>query len=272
MKIDDLSPRTRAAAGYFLCLILVAIYVNMFPVWKYLSTLYGKDIFISLPLVVLILFLGCIISARIMAWKIPAPINKLSLSLGILFCFLGLLIADPDFPVKRVHVVEYAFLCLVARYAMSHFVDGLPLLFFSAFFAALLGVHDEFLQGLHPARTYGLRDMAVNLLGSFGGGLIWHGLHFFSKQKKTVINIGDVGFVCWLSVSVLMLVWPAQFFRGVPIEMWVVLPLLAAAVYYFFYRDKFSSGLSHGIAAAAIAAMAMGGYPLLTRIPGIVFY
>jgi len=272
MKTGDHSPRIGAAAGYLLCLVLIPIYVNMFPIWKSLSTLCGDDIFIYLPLVFLVLFIGCILGIWVMAGKSPAPINKVSLFLGILFCCFGLLITDPEFPVKRVHVVEYAFLGLVARYAMSHFLHGLPLLFFSVIFAALLGIHDEFLQGFHPARTFGLRDMGVNLLGSLGGGLIWHGLHLFSKQQTSVTKITDVCFVCWLSVSVLMLVWPAQYYRGMALEMWVILPLLAAAVYYFFYRDKFSTELSHGITAVAMAAIALGSYPLLTRIPGIVFY
>lgn len=272
MSIGDLSPRIRAAAGYLLCLALVPIYVNMFPIWKYLSTRFGEDIFIYLPLVFLVLFIGGILGIWLKAAKRTVPTNKAGLALGLLFCCLGLLISDPEFPVKRVHVVEYAFLCLVARYAMSHFLCGLPLLFFSALFCTLLGIHDEFLQGLHPARTFGLRDMGVNLLGSFGGGLIWHSLHLFSNHQTSTIKSTDVCFVCWLSVSVLMLVWPAQYYRGLVVEMWVALPLLAAAAYYFLYRNKFSPELSHGINVLATTAIALGGYPLLTRIPGIVFY
>ncbi len=272
MNSGDLSPRTKASAGYLLCLALVPIYVNMFPIWKYLSTLFGEDIFIYLPLVFLVLFIVCTLVIWVKAGKRTVPINKVNLALGILFCCVGLLISDPEFPVKRVHVVEYAFLCLVARYAMSHFLHGLPLLFFSVIFAGLLGIHDEFLQGLHPYRTFGLRDMGVNLLGSFGGGLIWHSLHLFSKHQTSTISSTDVCFVCWLSVSVLMLVWPAQYYRGLVLEMWAAVPLLAAAAYYYFYRKKFSPELSHGITVLAITAIALSGYPLLTRIPGIVFY
>ncbi|MGI9536907.1 MAG: VanZ family protein [Desulfocapsaceae bacterium] len=272
MKRGDLSPKTGAAAGYLLCFLLIPIYVNMFPIWKHLSSQFGEDIFIYLPLLFLVLFIGCTLGVWVKAGIKTAPINKVSLSLGILFCCLGLLTTDPEFPVKRVHVVEYAFLCLVARYAMSHFLQGLPLFFFSAFFCVLLGVHDEFLQGLHPARTYGLRDMGVNLLGSFGGGLIWHSLHLFSKRQSSAIRITDICFVCWLAVSVLMLVWPAQYYRGLVLEMWISLPLLVTGVYYYFYRNKFTTELSHGITSLALTAVVLGIYPLATRMPGIVFY
>lgn len=272
MKISSLSPRAGATAAYLLCLVLVPIYVNMFPIWKYFSTRFGDLFFIILPPVILVLFLGGILSFRLTTSRSAVPIHKASLGFGVLLCCIGLLISNPEFPVKRVHVFEYAFLCLVARYAMSRFLHGLPLLFFSASFGALLGIHDEFLQGLHPARTYGLLDMGVNLLGSFGGGLIWHGLHLFSLKKRSTVGGTDIYFLCWLLVGVLLLVWPAVYYRGLVVETWVALPLLAASVYYFTYRESFSREISHGIGAVAAAALSLVIYPLLTKIPGIVFY
>lgn len=272
MKIRNLPPKIGAGAAYLLCCMLVPVYVNMFPIWKYLSTSIGEDVFIYLPTLILFLFLTFIFSFRLKAGERTAPVNRTAVFMGIILCCLGLLATDPEFPVKRIHVAEYAFLCLVARYAMSHFIQALPLLFFSAGFSAILGIHDEFLQGLHPARTFGLQDMGVNLLGSFGGGLIWHGLQLFSKQKKSGITILDVCFICWLLVSVLMLIWPAQQYRGLMVESWVALPILATGVYFCLYHDKFTKELSHGITALTMAVVSLCLYPLLTRLSWVVFY
>lgn len=272
MGINNFSPRAGATAAYFLCLLLVLVYVNMFPIWKYLSTILKDIFFVILPPVILGLFIGGVLWLRLKIRQTSRSLDKTSIGIGILICCIGLLSTDPDFPIKRVHVFEYAFLCLVARYAMSHFLDGLPLLFFSACFGALLGIHDEFLQGLHPARTYGLRDMGVNMLGSFGGGLIWHGLHLFSLERPSTVDRADVYFLGWLLVAVLLLVWPVVYYRGLVIEIWVALPLLAAPAYYFIYRESFSKKLSHGISAVTAAAVSLVIYPFLTKLPGIVFY
>jgi hypothetical protein len=225
-----------------------------------------------LPPVVLVLFVGTVLFLRLTTRQAALPMHKASVGFGVLLCCLGLLSTDPEFPVKRVHVVEYAFLCLVARYGMSHYLHGLPLFFFSACFSALLGIHDEFLQGFHPARTYGLRDMGVNLLGSFGGGLIWHGLHLFSTKNKSTVCRPDIYFLGWLLVAVLLLVWPAVYYRGLVVEIWVALPLLAAPFYFFLFRQRFSRELCHGISAVTAAAVSLAVYPVLTRLPGIVFY
>lgn len=272
MKISSLSPRAGATAAYLLCLLLVPIYVNMFPIWKYLSTLFGDIFFIILPPVILGLLFGSVFFFRLKTRQSSVPLHKASVGLGVLLCCIGLLITDPNFPVKRVHVFEYALLCLVARYGMSYFLHGLPLFFFSACFGALLGIHDEFLQGIHPARTYGLGDMGVNLLGSFGGGLIWHGLHLFSSKKQSTVGGADIYFISWLFFAVLMLVWPAVYYRGLVVEIWVILPLLAASVYYLIFRESFTRELSHGISVVAAAAVSLAIYPLLTQIPAIVFY
>ena len=272
MKISSLSPRAGATTAYLLCLLLVLVYVNMFPIWKYLSTRFGDLFFIILPPVILGLFLGGVLFFRLTSRHAAVPIHKASVVCGVLLCCIGLLITDPDFPVKRVHVFEYAFLCLVARYGMSHFLHGLPLFFFSSSFSALLGIHDEFLQGFHPARTYGILDMGVNLLGSFGGGLIWHGLHLFSSKKQSTVGGADIYFLSWLFVAVLLLVWPADYYRGLVVELWVALPLLAASFYYAIYRESFTRELSHGISVVAAAAVSLAIYPLLTQIPAIVFY
>ncbi len=262
--------------GYLLCIALIPLYVSMFPLWKYLTTVWGEEIFIYLPALVLFVLLGgFFIIWRLLRQGLP-PIGMTSLMLGTLLCLFSLLIPDPDFPVKRIHVAEYALLSLVARYAMSRSLQGLPLFFYSACFAAVLGIHDEFLQGFHPARTYGLRDMVVNTLGSFGGGLVWHGLKLFStpvsKTATTARTRIDFCFDCWLLISVLMLVWPVFYLREGGVDLWTVLPLLATVFYFSLYRKRFNPETYHGTAALSAVSIALAAYPLLAQLQGIVFY
>ena len=262
--------------GYLLCLLLVPVYVSMFPMWKYLTTVWGEEIFIYLPVVALILLLASCILIWRRAGKERRPASKTPIGVGLLLCIVGLLICDPEFPVKRIHVAEYLILSLIGRYAMSRYLGGVPLLFFSAGFAAILGIHDEFLQGLHPARTYGLRDMSVNALGSFGGGLIWHGLQFFARDNVSALGqrgrLREYCYIGWLLLGVMLLIWPAVYFRGLVIEMWTTLPLAAALVYFALYRDRFDPEQRHGIAAVSAVSLSLVFYPLLTRLSNVVFY
>ena len=272
-----------AVAGYMLCCALVPLYVSLFPLWKYLSVLLGRradQVFAYLPLVLLLLFLAAAAAIRLQFIKKVAPVAAAPLAGGLLICLLSLLVPDPGFPVKRIHVAEYAALSLVARYAMSSRLSGRPLLFYSVCFAASLGIHDEFLQGLHPARTYGLRDMTVNALGSLGGGLIWHGLNLFSAGPTGTdaatdpVAGGPVDrlYLGWLGAATLMLAGPAYRFKGYPVELWTTLPLLAALFFFSLYRPRFQARSSHGIIALTISCVALAAYPLLTALPGIVFY
>lgn len=264
--------RAGTVIGYLLCIILVPFYVNMFPVWRYISATWGRDSFIYLPPLALILLFAFIVFIWSGVRQKDVPIRWKAIAGGTLLCIAGLLIPDPGFPVKRIHVAEYAILSLVARYAMAPFLGGTSLFFHSACFAAILGVHDEFLQGLHPARTYGIQDLVVNSLGSFGGGLIWHGLQLFAQADSKAMTRTDYRFVCWLLVSVLMLIWPALYFKGLTVETWTIVPLLATGVYYGLYQNRFSPGHYHGLSALTAASVMLATYPFITQMPDIVFY
>ena len=274
------SPGARnTVIGYFLCCALVPLYVNLFPLWKYVSTALGnlsETVFIFLPALILMCLLALCWTMVQVTRKRPIAIDSRLLIGGVVLCIIGLLVPDPAYPVKRIHVAEYAALSLVARFAMSSSLSGLALLFYSSVFAALLGIHDEFLQGLHPARTYGLQDMAVNALGSCGGGLIWHGLTLFSCAAPAEIVEKeyrvDIFYLSWLGAAVSMLVLPAYRFKGQPVELWTTLPLLAALVYFLIYKKQLSSYAFHGITALTAAAVLLIVYPFLSWLPGMFFY
>ena len=250
----------------------------MFPLWKRFSSVLGSRsemVFTWLPPALLALFLAACCWLWLRSDTRGDPVGLAPLAAGIAVCCAGLLVPDPDFPVKRIHVAQYAALSLVARFAMSAVLKGMPLLFYSVCFTAVLGIHDEFLQGLHPARTYGLPDMTVNALGSLGGGLVWHGLGLFAPAGDSggpASGRTDRLFLCWLLAAVLMCVVPASFFKGRPLQWWTVLPLLGMLAYFLLYRSRFTAAASHGIDALAAAAGALAVYPLLAGLPGMVFF
>jgi len=271
-------PIFRTAAAYIVCIALIPLYVSLFPIWKYLNSSFGDSLFVYVPATAAaILVTGMVAIALLKRRHRSQPLFIGAIAAGLLFCIAGLIIPDPAYPVKRIHVAEYLILALVARYAMAPFLTGLPLLFFSTGFAALLGMHDEFLQGIHPARTYGLADISVNTLAAFGGGLIAHGLALFNNPQPDVAAVPQnpktgMVYCCWLLICVLMLVVPAVFFKGMSIEAWTVVPLIGSMVFFSQYHIHFHHGLRHGITALSWAAWSLACYPLVSGLDTVVFY
>lgn len=267
------------ALGYMASSILVLVYVNMFPVWKFFSTRWDSELFILMPVVVsggTILVIT--VSSIFLRQKGRIPIDNQFLILGLLLCVLGLILPDPQFPVKRIHVAEYAFLSLVVRWTMSFRLQGRALLLFSACFVSILGIHDELLQGLHPARTYGLRDMVVNSLAGFGGACIWHGVHLFARQFPGTSASGETGadlsaaYVGWLLTSVLAFILPLVLYRGGHIPYWPAMPLIGSTVLFSLYKEQFSESCKHGVGALSAACFALILYPLMNNGKALYFY
>lgn len=270
---------TCLALGYILSVVLVLVYVNMFPLWKLLSSRWGSEVFVVMPIV---LSIGSIILVSIMFYhrqqKARFSVRKGVLAVGVLFCTMALVIPDPQFPVKRIHVAEYILLSLVVRFSMSFKVQGVPLLFFSACFASVLGVHDELLQGLHPSRTYGLRDITVNTLASFGGAMIWHELHVFSWGKSLLdtqavtSKTSSSAYIAWLITGILVFILPLVLYRGSTIPYWPAMPLIGAIVYFSLYKDQFTISWKHGIGALSIVSFALILYPIINNVKALLFY
>jgi hypothetical protein len=265
--------------GYALSAVLVLVYVNMFPLWKLLSSRWGQEVFVVVPIVIgagSLILVSIIFSGR--QQNARSTVKKSVLIAGLVFCTIALVIPDPQFPVKRIHVAEYVLLSLVVRFSMSFKLQGAPLLFFSACFASVLGVHDELLQGWHPSRTYGLRDITVNTLASFGGALIWHELKFFSwkkslsdKQTLSSKNSSSV-YLVWLISGVIVFIIPLVLYRGSTIPSWPAMPLIGTIVYFSLYKDQFFTSWKHGIAALSIVSFALTLYPIINNVKALLFY
>ncbi len=163
-------------------------------------------------------------------------------------------------------------LSLLIRYIMSVRLQGNPLLIFSILFASLLGVHDELLQGLHPLRTYGIRDIVVNALGSAGGGLIWYGFRLFEQTGQTESRTGhSPGFtyfyLAWLLCSVVTFFLPLYSFREKTLPLWPAGPLIISLILFTAAAQKFVPRFDHGIRAVSYASSQRLISELLTLQP-----
>jgi hypothetical protein len=174
-------------------------------------------------------------------------------------------------------VAEYVLLSLVVRWTMSFRLQGMALLVFSACFVAVLGVHDELLQGLHPARTYGLRDMAVNSLAGCGGAFIWHGLQLYTRETSSLPKNGNgnrltIYYVGWLVTGILAFILPLVLYRGGSLPYWPAMPLAGAIVLFSLYADQFMMPWKHGVGALSAVSFALILYPIITYGKAFSFY
>jgi VanZ family protein len=78
-------------------------------------------------------------------------------------------------PNKYIHIPEYVLMTwlLYQALAIDYKGSGIFLLIFTC--AALLGIVDEILQGIHPQRTYGWKDMIIDTASGFIGVLMLMG-------------------------------------------------------------------------------------------------
>lgn len=269
----------RELAGYLLTVLLIPLYVSLFPLWKVLNGILPKWTMIVLPI-------AATASAALLAivWyrrnnrDERRKISLITLVIGALICLLALAIPDPAYPVKRIHVAEYMLIALISRYAMSAKLSGSALLLFSALYGAVLGVHDEFLQGLHPSRTYGLRDMSVNGLASCGGALLWHGMHFFTPESA--LSDGEepnttplsVLFLVTLVGAIVAMVVPLMYFKGHTLPIWPGIILTGTLVFWAVYRNCFLPDWQPGMTAVSLAAFSLLIYPLIPYISSTTFF
>lgn len=256
--------------------LLVIGFVNLYSLYRLAEAFFGRTIFLYAPL-----SLPPLIVAYLFI-RFGRKINFQDIHLGYIgagcsLLLLGLFIPDPGIAVKRIHVTEYLLLALVIRYTMSHHLQGLPLLLFSCLFTSILGVHDEFLQGIHPLRTYGLKDMSVNCVAGCGGSLLFHGLRFFdtgAPVQETAVEQGRVTiaiFLALLLLSLLAMALPLPMYLNSSLPLWPFLPLTCIPLYWclLLYRN-----ISHysGVLACTGVVLPFFLYPVLVNVLAIPFY
>ena len=264
--------------GYLLAIVMVPIYVSMFPLWKQLDSTFNSTTMTLLPIIATVVLLMLILLLFRNSFN-PETSSKLSIVSGIIICLAALSFPDPQFPAKRIHVAEYLLLSAVVRFAMSYRLQGKPLFFFSLFFTIILGIHDEFIQGLHPDRTYGLRDMIVNTMGSTGGALIWHGLNSFQRSLSAArpdnsnTKTTSIVYIIWIVISLFCLIWPCAFYTGTKtLPLWPATVLAGTTFFYTLYISRFSNSWQHGIVAVSTNSFLLLSYFIITNITPIMFF
>jgi hypothetical protein len=222
---DNEQPTIPALPWYGFAVILVAVYVNTYDIWRWLIANAGNSAASVSPFAITAtaLAIAFLFARRGGAW--PALVLGAAIALGALF------LTDPDYPAKRIHIPQYMLLSLVLRRALFHSATPEPALTgLSVAMAALLGIHDEFLQGFHPDRSFGLRDIGVNALGVLSGGLLANGLGLFVNGRAAAWDTGKPFLVTVIAMSMaaMLFIAPMEAYRGQTIPIWTIMPLLAA--------------------------------------------
>ena len=261
------SSRSRdATAGlcWALAALLVAAFANAFPLWVWLSQQLGAAAKL-LPFALA----GLLVAAMLLAGR-GGRRDIRWLAAGIFAALLGLALADPDFPAKRVHVAEYAVLALVLRRALRPWFVGADLVLAVALLGLLAGLHDEAIQGLMPSRTYGLRDILVDGLGAIAGACLVQGLGFrdAAEQPARWRHMPKLLLAPLAGALLLALALPG--FEGGPIPPWTAAPLLAGCAACSIVPLPQDGWRGFTIALLLILAP-LALYPVLSHVPPLVF-
>jgi VanZ family protein len=247
-------------------------FVHLFSLYQLVSERLGSGFVTFSPLVLPVLFLAVLFVKRRRGTESLA-----SVLLGLSCCLAALAVPDPEIAVKRIHVMEYLLLSLYVRHTLAFRLSGVALLVFSCLLSCLYGIHDELLQGVHPSRTYGLRDMLVNVVAAIGGSLVWHGLALFSKRSGGSMTGADLWsrsqilYLTGLVATVPAMAIPLIACRHDVFPAWPFLPLAAAMVAWscFFVDDR--TMLRYGLLPTSIVAFLFLVYPVAVNGLQITF-
>jgi hypothetical protein len=258
------------------CTLLVLAFVNLYQLYRLVGDLLGAHLLGLAPLVLPPLFLMVIFvfagrSAR------HVPLSLAPILLGIALCLVALAIPDPEIAIKRIHVAQYLLLSLAVRLSLATRLGGVELTLSATLLSCLYGVHDEMLQGLHPDRTYGLRDIVVNTLASCGGGLIWHGLSLFERGHTPTGSLTGWSWMHRLmllgvSVAVVLMAVPLIAYRNHPLPPWPFLPLAALLIIWgLFFMYPRQNGY-HLFQPLGVVTLLFLLYPFAVNVLQISFY
>ncbi len=253
---------------YALAVLLVGVFIQTAEVWRWLIAVAGPATaaFVAPGLLALLL-------VAFAAWarvRRGQPTRAWPVVGGLILALAALWLADPQFPAKRIHVAEYVLLSLVIRYGVAAEADGVRLIVLSAIITALFGLHDELAQGLHPARSFGRMDVAVNGLSGLAGALLAHGLDLAPGHKTmasgTFTALGAVGVIA----GVVFLAVAVEPYRDQFIPWWTMTPVLAAGALWFL--NPRSAVTTTPVSVAVWLALLIPIYPVLANVTPLVFH
>ena len=263
-------PGISASNGWLLFAVcLVPVYVNTFDVWRWLLNVvpYGGAPLVPVVAAVAIALWGVLRTARRRggtgAWW--------ALAAAVVLGLAALAMLDPRYPAKRIHLVEYVVLALVVRRAAVERLSATGSLVATAAIAALLGFHDELLQGIHADRRFALGDVGVNALAGCAGALLGHATGLFAGRQaagpyRDLDPAPAVAAAGWmLAASGLAAFAIGRLVGTETFPLWIHLPVFGAGLFWILVRD---GGRATGARWAADVIVLIG---LATAVvPGLV--
>jgi hypothetical protein len=267
--------RSRTRSGrllYPLAALLVVAYLNTFELWAVLVQSIGPAQAALVPFATLGIGLG------LAGWWTVRHRGTLRLSPTLLFAgltlaVLGLALTDPDFPAKRIHVPQYLLLALVLRRALSDHVGGAVLTAVTILVTLVFGVHDEMLQGLHPSRTYGLRDMLVNAVSGASGAMFAAGVGLWPGASCSFRLPAPVAAALTVQAGALIfLVFTMTNFVELPPPVWAGAPVAIGGIGLLASVRSGSPAVRHVCAVFTWITLPFALYPVIPHVTPLVFH
>lgn len=262
-----------SCAWYLLSVLLVFAFAHSFPIWQGLLQPLGET-WTAVGIVTATAagigggFLMVLRnqSVAVESWKFIA--------LGCGVAILGLALTDPQYPAKRIHVLEYFLLTLVVRRAMAPDMDGISLSVLSIAAAIFLAVHDELIQGLLPSRTFGVRDIFIDTLGVVSATFFAVGVKVrkdHQAQSSNAANpVSALYFGTLLTAGIALTLIPLAMFQFNSVPVWVVLPALGAVTATVLMFERKHYAISPTVFCLILAASVPIPI-LLSHVPFLVF-
>jgi hypothetical protein len=272
-------PCTAGGLLYPVAALLVIAYVNTFELWALLVGSIGSEQAALVPFATLAAGLG------LTAWWIilrrgTIGMRPVLLIMAVALALLGLTLTDPAYPAKRIHVPQYILLALVLRRALSDHVGGTALNAATMVVTLIFGIHDEMLQGLHPSRTYGLRDIVVNGTAGASGALAAVGVGLWRGPSGPLHLPAPIAAALAVqAVALTFLVMTLMRYVGVnpvdaPPPAWAGAPLAIGgiALMALFRSGSPSPGARHIHLVISWTTLPLALYPVIPHVTPLVFH
>ena len=271
-------PRTGGAL-YPVAALLVIAYVNTFELWALLVRSIGPEQAALVPFATLATGLG-LTGWWIILHRGAIRLRPVLLVVALALAMLGLALTDPAYPAKRIHVPQYLLLALVLRRALSDHVGGTALNAATIVVTLIFGIHDEMLQGLHPSRTYGLRDIVVNATAGASGALLAAGIGLWRGPSGPLHLSAPIGAaLAFQAVALTFLVITLMRYVGVspvdappPALAGAPLAIGGIALIALFRSGSPSPGARHIRMVIAWITLPLALYPVIPHVTPLVFH
>ena len=254
-----------------LAITLMVVFIQTIGLWRWLINALGMPGATLVPFVVAVVVFGAVFSVRLCAGH-SLRLRWSYLIVAALVSGIALFIPDPQFPAKRIHVAEFMLLAFLIRRGFCRWTDGIPLITLTAICGIVLGAHDELLQGLHPDRYFGHRDIVVDGLAAVAGALAGHGLKLYDNIPKRDINwvVPSHLVLVLVAVGFIAFLFPLPSFRELPLPLWTLIPIsFSALMWYTLDRTPRPIGDPSSIITWLVFVMIV--YPIMTHTTSAVF-